>query len=190
MSQLLKAHNKKVDAVEYRPKFCKYCKKGRGCLRPRQLIRRLIRFFEDRLIHRLHVHVYLWACSACGRSFRHLPPFLKPNKRFATPTIINRTSEVLKRKRRPYRKTALNEAPNPIPIVYDKENVALAHTSVWRWIQCMAETMTQIISAKPKMATGLETETFEFSELQWKEPEYRENLNLARQFLMGQFLVG
>ena len=68
--------------------------------------------------------------------------------------------------------------------------MALAHTSVWRWIQWMGRTMSDLISANPKMATELKTEHFEFSKYQWKEPEYRDSLILARQLLMGQFLVG
>ncbi len=190
--QQLKAHNDEVKALNYRPKTCPRCHGSHRNLRPRQVISRLIRFILDRLVHRKVVLVILWTCSACHRSFRHLPPFLKPHKRFVTPTITQKASEVLTEKRKPYRKTAVNPRPNQTPILYDGQNMSgskLSHNSVWRWVQWMGAFMADLKSNHPVMAKDQPDEAFEFSSLQAREPEYRKNLYLGRELWLAQVLV-
>ena len=187
--QLLEDHQQKVACVEYRPAFCVHCNQGKRSLRLRQLVRRLVRFIENRLVHRVPIQVIVWTCSACYRSFRHLPPFLEPKMRFITPTIVAKASEVLKRRRKPYRKTIRNDPPNQTLIQYDNRNWGLSHTTVWRWIQWMAGFMSGILSSKPEMASDTKDEPFEFSPLQAKEPGYMENLYLARRLWLAQILT-
>jgi len=98
--------------------------------------------------------------------------------RFITPTIVAKASEVLKRRRKPYRKTVRNDPPNQTLIQYDNRNWGLSHTTVWRWIQWMAGFMSDT-----------KDEPFEFSPLQAKEPGYMENLYLARRLWLAQILT-
>ena len=189
--QHLEAHNLEVEAVDYRPEFCCHCRASKTFLKPRQLIRRFVRFIRGCLVHRSHVFVILWSCSACHRSFRHLPPFLKPHKRFVTPTIEEKSSAVLKYKRKPYRETVLNEPPNQTHIQYEGEEMdgsKLSHVTVWRWIQWMGVVMRTLLSTQPEMATEVPEDGFEYSKLQAKRPECMENLILARKLWMAQIL--
>jgi hypothetical protein len=190
--ELLEAHNQRIKAVEYRPETCHHCHGSKRSLRTRQIVRRLIRFITGGLVYRDDVFVILWTCTACHRSFRHLPPFLKPHKRFVTPNIVEKSSEVLKRKRKPYRQAALNEPPNKTAILYDGKEMMgskLSHVTVWRWVQWMGEFMSGLLSTQPKMATKAPEDGFEFSELQAKEPKCRENLVLARRLWLAQVLT-
>jgi hypothetical protein len=142
------------------------------------------------MAHKTHVFVILWFCVNCQRSFRHLPPFLQRFKRFMTPTILDKSTEVLKKTRQPYRSTAVNEPPNQSAIVYNNGNGSrLSHTSVWRWIQWMGGVMAKLLSLHPKMATTTEPECFEYSTFQAQKPKTLENLYLARRLWLGSWLV-
>lgn len=187
--QLLEEHNKRVKSLEHRPSHGLHCGCPGGQLKARQLLRRKVRFIEDCLVRTAPVLVILWTCMTCHRSFRHLPPFLKRHKRFITPTILEKASKVLSKKRQSYRPTVNADPPRKIPNLYARgDGSALSHTSVWRWVQWMAEVSQKVLSIRPHMAGKDLDETFEFSEFQSVKSKCRENLYLARRCWISSFL--
>lgn len=189
MFQLLEAYNRCVENLEHRPHRGLRCGCSADQLKARQLLRRKVRFLEDFLVHTASVLVMLWTCVKCHRSFRHLPPFLKRHKRFITPSILEKATKVLSKKRQPYRSTVRTDPPRKRPILYAQgDGSAMAHTSVWRWIQWMGNYASKVLSLYPKMAQTEPEESFEYSEFQAVEPRCRENLYLARRCWKRSFL--
>ncbi len=188
--EILEGHNDKVGRLEYRPEECPYNREGNCSLSPRQLIRRTVRYIKDGMVHRFDCFVMLWLCKNCCRSFRHLPAFLKPHKRFITPSILERVSKVILPPGKSYRSASRNDPPRRTRICYNEgHGDALSHVSIWRWIQWMGEMMAFMLSENPTMATDTVEDDFEFSMDQAVEPKCRENLYLARRLWLGQHLV-
>ena len=186
---LLEAHNSKVKCFNYRPHSCMHCRAQRKCLRARQTHRRTVRFVEDGMVHERTVLVIRWLCKNCHRFFRHLPPFLRRFKRFITPTIKEKASQILSKPRKHYRSTVVNEPPRKTKIIYAKgDGSRLSHTSVWRWVQWMGGVMADLLSRDPMMATVGESAPFEFSPFQALKPKTIGNLTLARRLWLGSFL--
>lgn len=191
-SEILEGHNKKVLEGLFLPENCPYsCESHSASLRSHELIRRKVRFIEDGMVKRSFSYVIVWACRSCRRSFRHLPPFILPLKRYVTETILDKVEAVLSSVRKPYRKTVINDPPRQNSILYEDVvgGRSISHVTVWCWIQWMAAFMDTFLSENPEMAKSEDNESFEFSPRQAKLLKYRESLYSARNLWLGSILT-
>ncbi len=101
------------------------------------------------------LYIGRWLCPFCGSTFRHLPPFLEPHKRFMTQTIDQVAGAVLARRRKRYRDAVKQPPPNQQSYIYDTaDGRSMSHTTCWRWITWMAAMALTILSQQPEAATA------------------------------------
>lgn len=106
------------------------------------------------MVYCVQTLVWRWLCPLCCKTFRHLPPFLLPHKRFMNSSIIEIASKVLRKKQKSYASSVKNDEPNRTSIQYERgDGTVLSPSSSWRWIQCMALIMREVLSTNPESAT-------------------------------------
>jgi len=96
--------------------------------------------------------VWRWACGLCGATFRLLPPFLEPYKRYATFAIDEMASRVIEPYHSSYRKASQRSGADPRRILHNwnSGDTGLAHTTIWRWVTWMSAVTLAILKLQPE----------------------------------------
>ena len=158
------------------------------------MVSRQIRYFIDERVQKEVIFVLKWACDVCKKAFRHLPPFLKPYKRFVTPAIIEVVEKViLGLSHTTYEKSVTRRSDERKLIYHDTSGSRVSPSSCWVWISWMAELMTHFSQKYPEPATQKsmsksEIDTHLFHHLQAKSKERFANLYNARRLLLSKKL--
>lgn len=99
--------------------------------------------------------VWRWACDLCDGTFRFLPPFLEPYKRYSTFAIEEMAERVLDPPHVSYREATQRGGLDPrrIPHNWNDGKTGLAHSTIWRWISWMSAVMIAIVKLEPEAAT-------------------------------------
>ncbi|MBF0235338.1 MAG: hypothetical protein HQK65_20230 [Desulfamplus sp.] len=140
---------------------------------------------EDNWIHRYTVEVWCWMCSLCYKTFRHLPPFVEPYKRYVTPTIHKIVSRVIDRSCWKYRKSVLWSVTDSRRLGHFFDDQGLAHSSVWWWVVWMSKAMKFFLQHNPKVGNedsilAYEKNMFSFPSERYRSAERLNELHRAR----------
>lgn len=158
------------------------------------MVKRKIRYFVDERVHKTEIFVLKWACSACEKAFRHLPPFLQPYKRFATPAIVEVVKKVLlNTNHTTYEKTVSRKSDKRKLVYNDASGSRVSPSTCWVWVSWMAEVMVHFSKKYPVPATEetmveCETNTHQFHSQQAKSKGRFDSLRQARRLLLSKKL--
>ena len=99
--------------------------------------------------------MWRWGCGLCGSTFRLLPTFLEPYKRYSTVTINEMASKIIEPHHSSYREASHKSRDDSgrIPHHWNPDNAALAHTTIWRWITWMSVVTVLILKLQPECGT-------------------------------------
>ena len=195
----LRAQQKQVINREYRPDdnlACMNCGEKHPHWRASELIRRHLRYFIDERVQKVAVFVLKWACGFCKKAFRHLPPFLQPYKRFATPSIIEVVEKSLDSpspKHTTYEDTVTRKSDDRKLIYDDASGSRVSPSTCWVWISWMSEIMVRFTLRNPMMATEMtlsetESDFHRFHPRQARSKERFASLHNARKLLLSKRL--
>lgn len=193
--KIVKEHFELVQKGAYLPEniTCKNCKNESNHWVFHEAVSRGIRYIENKMVYCAMITVLRWSCKHCRKTFRHLPPFLKPYKRFITPVITEISSKIiLSTKHKTYEKSVTNSPPNQTKIVYaDGSGSRLSASSCWRWISCMSEIFLHLLNGAPCAATESsiaksEADTHMFSAFQANSTERFIELHNARKLHLSE----
>jgi hypothetical protein len=120
------------------------------------MVSRHLRYFIDERVQKVAIFVLKWACAFCKKSFRHLPPFLRPYKRFSTPAIAEVVEKLLAPKipkHTTYEATVSRKSDHRKIIYDDNSGSRVSPSTCWVWISWMAGVMVEFTLKNPVMAT-------------------------------------
>jgi|TARA_B110000091_G_C13651558_1_gene405620 hypothetical protein len=159
------------------------------------MVNRQIRYFVDERVQKKVIFVLKWICYACKKAFRHLPPFLKPYKRFVTPAIIEIVKKVLGSRDHKTYESSVSRREDKRKLIYiaSGSGLRVSPSTCWVWISWMAELRTHFsqkypVSATEKTMSESEVETHDFHHRQAKSKERFANLYGARRLLLSKKL--
>jgi hypothetical protein len=104
------------------------------------------------------IFVQKWACSFCKKAFRHLPPFIQPYKRFATPSIVEVAEKSLdspSTKHTTYEDTVTRKSDDRKLIYDDASGSRVSPSTCWVWISWMSKIMVDFTLKNPMMASEM-----------------------------------
>jgi len=142
---------------------------------------------EGGYVHRLTCLVWRWGCGLCGATFRLLPPFIQPYKRYCTFSIDKMASKVLDPHHSSYREASHQSRTDRSRITHhwNPDKAALAHTTIWRWIVWMSAMTLLIVKLQPQSSTDetilrAEADRCQIPPERWKMPCRLDQIHLAR----------
>jgi len=188
---IFKAYHRDLETGQFRPDGipCQNCKCEDCVWLPYERVVREVRYLVHGRVYYRAILIWRWTCSRCKKTFRHLPPFLEPYKRFITPVISHIAKRVLVEERMPYEQAVLISKSDNRAIIYNRgDGSSLSASTCWRWIQWMATLLEPYLSENPKSATDMtfskhETNSHCFNRNQAKSEKRHKNLHLARRVL-------
>jgi hypothetical protein len=155
--QILKEHVDLVNRGGYRPtaEGCINCGVCIDFLQVHEAVPRGVRFLDKDMIYCVQITVLRWACRACKKTFRHLPPFLRPYMRYSTPTILEISKRLLNsHKHITYEELVTASPPNQKKVSYENgKGTRIVPSTPWCWIVWMAGLLNNYFSFKPQVAT-------------------------------------
>lgn len=146
-------------------------------------------------MHRRTIEVWRWACELCRHTFRHLPPFIEPFKRYATFAISEFAARVLDSPCSPYRKATEKSRNDSRKSSHFWTGGAqgLSHSTVWRWITWMAKITIHCLETQPEAGTAesillSEKAAFTFPLQRYQSAERLNQLHWAKWLMKHQKL--
>jgi hypothetical protein len=124
---------------------CPYCGGQPDAFKVHDRPRRWFWAVVGDVVEKVRGRVIQWKCPFCLRTFRQLPEWGEPFKRYVSATVTGLGWEYLEEDWATYRGVARQAHADPLGIA---EGLELSHVTLWRWVGALGEKTDLLANAR------------------------------------------